>query len=228
MGEIKYEKKIEISEDDRTEEELYMEWAGTMWNKGYTVSLRTLMDELHVSRNWVNEYIQPDVSYVKYKGIFKGLLPEKDSSMVFFNKNELRSWLSDNSLFSRQTKVIDLEKFCSFEAIDQAIENAGIPLGINGKRHSYGYVAQPILNELMLPFKNVNERKRSQYAPVPIENFNWWESKKYHPADYNSTETCYREAFRHGMIKVMLLGKTIFVEDPKHPDTNYPMTVAAR
>lgn len=222
--EIKYEKKEHVI----NEKDDYLKWAIMMNDSGFAISLEELMHELHVSRNWVNEYIQPAVSYVKYKSSAKKWLGIKDASAVFFQEEELMEWLRDNATYTRQTKVIALDKIRSVDAIRDALEKAGVHMGFNGKRYVYGYVHPAITYELQLKSDNVNERERSKYPAVPVEKFNWWNTRKIHSADYSSTELAYREAFRNGCIKVSLLGKTIFVYDPNTPETRYPMTVPAK
>lgn len=216
-----------ITYDKQTCNESYMQWAEMMFDSGFYVSYNQVMQELHVSRNWVHDFIQPSVHHVKYSVKAKVALGIEDSSIIYFHADELSDWVRNTAEYTRQTKVIDLADLAVPAAIEATQESLGKKIGLNGKRWCYGFVDPAILTALQINHLNVNDRNRSSYPAQTVDPFDWFLMPKLHPADASSTELTYRRAFRAGYIKVVLCGKTIFVPDPNESkQILYPMTVA--
>lgn len=203
---IKYEK---------TGDQTYFQWAEMMYDSGFTLSFGEIQTRLNVSRNWMNEFLQKSVHHVHFSASFKRDKKIDSPSMLFFHEQELRDWLKSVSTFSRQTRVIDLEKYKSFSVIRDAERVAGKTCGKKKGRFVYGYIDPEILEILGISFVNVNERRRSDYAATRVDPFDFWDSTMSHPSKYSSTELLYREAFRYGLVKISMLGKTIFVPLPE-------------
>ena len=80
------------------------------------------------------------------------------------------------------------------------------------------------MNLVDFEYSNVNQQKRSRYAAIKLEPFDFWDRRLITTGEYPNNEMAYRDFFRKGMIKINLLNKSLFVED--RVEAEYPMTIS--
>ncbi len=214
---------MEVKYEEDKEE--YIVWAEKLCDEGFTVSMKKVIDELRVSRKWILVNLQPVVRYVKYgTGVrsylrkkFKLQIDKEDNSNLFFNEWDLRTWLVTNCEFTRQTKVISLREVFEGEEIEIVKKKASYMERISPEYLPPDY---KIIYQKVRP----DVRQRNLYPHIPVEPFDFWDVKKYFPTDFPNGEQAYRYFFKNGMIKISMLGKSIFV---KEKDIFLGITVSA-
>lgn len=205
----------------------YNAWTLKMINEQHcTVSIKTIMKKLHVSRSWIEMRICPRVEYVKITPQRLKELNMDDHSPLLFNSVELRQFLQDAAEFTRQTIVIDLMEKLSTSEISMLQTDPVIHRWDANISHGFGKRSNRLLNNISADYENVNEMKRSLYPAVSVPSFDFWARNLIFSSDYANRETAYRDVFRKGMIKIVFFGKTFFVEAEDTSKYTYPMTIA--
>ena len=205
----------------------YKDWVKRMWEEEcFSVSQDDIVSRLHVSRDWINQYVRPAVDFVKYskKSLMDlGLSPT--GNFMYFSEPQLREFLINNSQFTKQTRVIDVSSY--FPKGDGEYAKLMEKMSQSGKMthlrdsNRFGFIHPYLLDELEIPHRNVDDRKRSGYPHHEVAAIDYWDKKLCHPSEASSMEMFYRTMFCFGYTKVRLFGKTIFIaeESPVQPMT---------
>ena len=152
-----------------------------------TVSVMEIMQKLQVSRQYIYINIFPHVA---------PLPRENNGSAVAVDKQELLTWLRQNSLFQRQTVRIYKEDAADYKAKLRA-SGGNLPADMPLSATKRG----------LLPFQ-------------PVKPFDYWDKKLIFPNDsqYKQIELCYRAMFNAGAVKINLgQRKTMFYVPENQP-----------
>lgn len=202
----------------------YLEWVKDMVeNHHCTVSIQEIMKRLHVSDFWVRKYIAPAVDFVRLNEEAVDLYKLNSGSTVFYDEVMLRDFLKNNAIFSKQTIVIDLAKVLKMDLLAKRADKRVTKFD-EGNKHIYGLRSKRFLNLVDFEYSNVNQQKRSRYAAIKLEPFDFWDRRLITTDEYPNNEMAYRDFFRKGMIKINLLNKSLFLED--RVEAEYPMTIS--
>lgn len=205
----------------------YKAWCQNMiTNHHCTISIKEIAKRLHVSSYWIATRLFPNVEYVKITPKVLEELGMDSKSPLLFNEIELRAFLKRAAVFSRQTIVIDLLKCKAARKVALAIENNdAISKWDDNNRHAYGKRSNRLLELLDDEYENVNETARSNYEPVLIKPFDFWDKDLVISNDYPNRETAYRDIFRKGMVKINIFGKAVFTSLENLDSIAYPLTI---
>lgn len=215
---------------DKSYKEAYEAWSLDMIeNHHCTVSIKEICSKLNVTTSWVRDRILPNVEYVKITPSRLKELNMNHRSPLLFNEIKLRKFLMSAAVFTRQTKVIDLQKFMTEKEIAAALDDPAIAKWDEANKHTYGKRSNRLLNMLNVEHENVNETKRTQYEAIEVEPFDFWirAADLVFSKDYPNRETAYRDFFRKGMIKINLFGKAMFIQVDDLAKIVLPLTVVA-
>lgn len=215
---------------DKAYKEAYEAWSLEMIKKHHcTVSIKDICSKLHVTDFWIKERLCPNVEYVKITPARLKELNMNHRSPLLFNELELRKYLMSAAVFSRQTKVIDLQKHMTEKEIAATLEDPAIVKWDETNKHTYGKRSNKLLNMLDVDYENVNETKRTEYESVEVEPFDFWirAADLMFSKSYPNRETAYRDFFRKGMIKINIYGKAMFIQVDDLDKIVYPITIAA-
>ena len=227
--EIKFKHKIPyglVSSEQRkvVTETQYLQWVKDMVeNHHCNISIQEIMRKLHVSDFWIRKYIAPAVDFVRLNEDAVDLYNLNKGSTVFYDEGMLREFLKNSATFSKQTVVIDLAKVLNMDLLAKRTDKRVIKFD-EGNKHIYGLRSNRFLNLVNFEYSNVNQQKRSRYAAIKVNPFDFWERRLITTDEYPNNEIAYRDFFRKGMIKINLLNKSLFVED--RVEAEYPMTIS--
>lgn len=189
----------------------YLTWARARQAEGFVFPLSELMETLEVSRQFVQQQLEPELDYAYYD---KGTGPiEGERSFLYFRQKDIAEWVKRRATFTRQMVLVDLVDFCGGEALSKVEivwpADAEYPF-------ARGFVPYDILREVGAPVEKIeypSQAKRKEYPayPVPPVDIFSDEGELFHPKNAENTETAYRKAFLEGMVKISLSPrKTIF------------------
>lgn len=224
----------------------YSDWLMHMYHtQGFTLSFEDIMILLNVSRSFINTELKPYIDYIKVSSkmsvLFAKRIAEENGieevsnfPSVYFNRKQLNKYLIDNCSFSIQTKVVDLADYVDYEAIKQAEQKTNRKCGFRFNKRtrqeekSFGWIDKVILDELKLKANNVIDNKRSSLHFIAVEKQNVLrDDLVFQSRDYKHVESCYRDMFRRGAIKINLgKRKTMFIV-PNYDSFKVPFTVPA-
>lgn len=214
---------------DKAYKEAYEVWSLDMIeNHNCIISIKEICSRLHVTNSWVRDRLLPNVEYVKITPNRLKELNMNHRSPLLFNELELRKFLMSAAVFTRQTKVIDLQKFMTEKQIATALDDPAIVRWDEANKHTYGKRSNKLLNMLNVDYENVNETRRNDYESDEVEPFDFWlrAADLVFAKDYSNRETAYRDFFRKGMVKINLFGKAMFIQIDNLDKIVYPMTIA--
>lgn len=214
---------------DKEFKQAYDAWSLDMIEKHHcTIPIKEICAKLHVTDFWIKERLCPNVEYVKITPARLKELGMNHRSPLLFNELELRKFLISAAVFTRQTKVIDLQKCMTKKEIAMALEDTAIIKWDEANKHTYGKRSNKLLNMLNVDYENVNETKRTEYESVEVEPFDFWirAADLSFSKSYPNRETAYRDFFRKGMVKINLYGKAMFIQIDDLDKIVYPLTVA--
>ena len=227
--EIKFKYKIPyglVSSEQRkaVTETQYLQWVKDMVeNHHCNISIQEIIRKLNVSDFWIRKYIAPAVDFVRLNEDAVDLYNLNKGSTVFYDEVMLREFLKNSATFSKQTVVIDLAKVLNMDLLAKRTDKRVIKFD-EGNKHIYGLRSNRFLNLVNFEYSNVNQQKRSRYAAIKVNPFDFWERRLITTDEYPNNEIAYRDFFRKGMIKINLLNKSLFVED--RVEAEYPMTIS--
>lgn len=216
---------------DKAYKAAYDAWSLDMIDNHHcNVSIKDICSKLNVTTSWVRDRILPNVEYVKITPTRLKELNMNHRSPLLFNEIDLRKFLMSSAVFTRQTKVIDLQKFMTEKEITAALDDPAIVRWDEANKHTYGKRSNRLLNMLNVEYENVNETRRNDYEATSVEPFDYWvrAADLVFSKDYSNREIAYRDFFRKGMVKINLFGKAMFIQVDKIDKIVYPMTVAAK
>lgn len=226
-----YPNFVSKTASDKAYKAAYEAWSLDMIeNHHCTVSIKDICSKLNVTTSWVRDRILPNVEYVKITPTRLKELNMNHRSPLLFNELELRKFLMSAAVFTRQTKVIDLQKHMTEKEIAAALDDPAIARWDEANKHTYGKRSNKLLNMLNVDYENVNETIRPQYEAVEVKPFDFWirAADLVFSKDYPNRETAYRDFFRKGMVKINLFGKAMFIQIDQLDKIIYPLTVAAK
>lgn len=215
---------------DKSYKEAYNTWSLDMIeNHHCTVSIKDICSKLNVTTSWVRDRIFPNVEYIKLTPARLKELTMNHRAPLLFNELELRKFLMSAAVFTRQTKVIDLQKHMTEKEIATALEDPAILKWDEANKHTYGKRSNKLLNMLDVDYENVNETKRTGYKSVEVEPFDFWirSLDLMFSKSYPNRETAYRDFFRKGMVKINVFGKAMFIQVDDLAKVVYPLTIPA-
>ena len=227
--EIKFKHKIPyglVSSEQRkaVTETQYLQWVKDMVeNHHCNISIQEIIRKLNVSDFWIRKYIAPAVDFVRLNEDAVDLYNLNKGSTVFYDEVMLREFLKNSATFSKQTVVIDLAKVLNMDLLAKRTDKRVTKFD-EGNKHIYGLRSNRFLNLVNFEYSNVNQQKRSRYAAIKVNPFDFWERRLITTDEYPNNEIAYRDFFRKGMIKINLLNKSLFVED--RVEAEYPMTIS--
>lgn len=226
MRYIKDETKASLTYQYYGDPSGYNEWANKLWEVGYTMSVQELSKKLGISASWiVNKWLK-EIRHVVYSRKFIYTKTGKEEGTSRVSWEDVEDYLLNVCTFERQTEVIDLYSYL-YNADKKAAEKIYKAYKEKMKDDFYnlGIIPPSILSEIERHFiTNVDLRNvsagsskigkcRSSVPWKKVEKFNFIDDPNlYIPNDVG--QTCYREAFMRGDIKIKLGNKkTWFVKN---------------
>lgn len=159
--------------------------------KGVTYS--DIIDRLKLSNSYIIHRITNNITHL-----------EEDSAKgkrVYFDLNEIRNFFMNNATFTRQTKLVNVER----EIREYKKNNPEKIFTVD---------------EFIGGIPKLKSQKRSQLPEIPVNPFDFWDMALIFPKAYNKNilstksvnmEYCYRDMFGIGAVKIKLGSqKTIF------------------
>lgn len=226
MRYIKNEIKSSLTYQFNGSQKEYNDWAEALWDSGYNMSIQELANKLGISTSWIVNKWFSEIRHVIYsrKFIYSKTGREEGTSRVCWE--EVKEYLIEACTFEVQTEVIDLYSYMALadkKTADKIYKmyQKSMADGFYNK----GIISPTILNEINkhfvtnLDLRNIsmNSTKigkcRSTVPWTPAKRFDFIDNPNlYIPSDIG--QTCYREAFLRGDIKIKLGNKkTWFIKN---------------
>lgn len=204
---------------DKKKDESYADWvARKRLIEHYALTIVRLCQILRVSRNWVNMKLRKSCYFIKVH------------KMVYYQVDSVEAWLMKHSVYTVQTRVLNLLDYCTMEALNQIEVSTkskhyvyAVP-DINGRIQTKtiaGYMPEKLLKGLSLPLYSVLYYNRPSFKETPVKPFKYLFKRKVFPKDAGTIfadaqhkfhEQFYREAFMFGYCKIQIDGsKTIWI-----------------
>lgn len=166
----------------------YLAWQEHMYyDEGYTTSILDIMDRLGVSRTWIHNVLNEDLSFVQYSADFLHQLTDVDdiyggecasTGYIYYNGRQLSRWLVEHSEFTVQT-MIEEAGDCELgknKEVNRFLK--GIPINDNKRAISPEKIGPKIAQykELARYCKHdiVCDRKRNIFAEISFTPFDYW------------------------------------------------------
>ena len=178
------------------------------------ISTNELCGKLGVSRSWVNKYLRP----FGKKG---PLLPDDKANLhtVYYDEETIEDYLNAHAVFTRQTEWLNLADYVEEATARRTLEAIGA-LPKEEREKIYWNFLSDVLPPGVTVFDNpfISSRYRGAYP---------WQIVKGHIKTLNdlstmaamkgqhSEELVYRENFAFGRVRVMVHGRTWFMNAPE-------------
>ena len=178
------------------------------------ISTNELCGKLGVSRSWVNKYLRP----FGKKG---PLLPDDKANLhtVYYDEETIVDYLNAHAVFTRQTEWLNLADYVEEATARRTLEAIGA-LPKEEREKIYWNFLSDVLPPGVTVFDNpfISSRYRGAYP---------WQIVKGHIKTLNelstmaamkgqhSEELVYRENFAFGRVRVMVHGRTWFMNAPE-------------
>lgn len=178
------------------------------------ISTNELCGKLGVSRGWVNKYLRP----FGKKG---PLLPDDKANLhtVYYDEETIVDYLNTHAVFTRQTEWLNLADYVEEATARRTLEAIGA-LPKEEREKIYWNFLSDVLPPGVTVFDNpfISSRYRGAYP---------WQIVKGHIKTLNdlstmaamkgqhSEELVYRENFAFGRVRVMVHGRTWFMNAPE-------------
>lgn len=168
------------------------------------ISINELISRLKLSRNYITRNITHCVDHIE-------AAPSKGTPVIY-NEAMLRNYLTHKSVFTRQTRRINLEH----ELLNYI---KGHPNDKRIKSHDFE-------EQFIGKIPDWTKAKRSELPSIPQKSKDFWDFPLIFPKEYTqgddspeaatkTAEICYRDMFKAGAIKIQLgRQKTMFYIPP--------------
>lgn len=204
---------------DKKKGESYAEWISRKrLVEHYVLTIFELCRILRVSRSWVYRKLRKSCYFIMVHGT------------LFYQVDSVEAWLMKHSVYTVQTRVLNLLDYCTMESLNQIEVSTktkhyvyAVP-DINGRIQTKtitGYMPEKLLKGLSLPSYSLLYYNRPSFKETPVKPFKYLFKRKIFPKDAGTLladnnhkfhEQFYREAFMFGYCKIRIDDcKTIWV-----------------